>query len=264
MLSQMLTTHWLTDDANSNKPVIILLHGLLGDTDDWFSIAPYLQDYACLAIDLPCHGQSKDIQCLDFDHVCELVVKAIQNVISQDRKVSIVGYSLGARIAMYGLACKRFTHLNISSVVLEGGNFGLREAVEKQQRWINDEQWAVRFSTDPIEQVLDAWYQQEVFSSLNDEQRQTLIGKRKHNNGQAIAGMLMATSLAKQPYLLTALQGLSSPVLHYICGEQDTKFTSLAHSSGLSFSRVDQAGHNVHQEQPNAFAQIIRKITAKR
>ncbi len=258
----MLKTHWLTDDSASTKPVIIFLHGLLGSSDDWRSITPYLQDYACLAIDLPFHGHSQSISCSDFDHVCELVVKATQSVISKDRKVSIVGYSLGARIAMYGLAQECFSELHLSSVVLEGGNFGLCETAEKQQRWINDEQWAARFRKEPIEQVLDAWYQQAVFSSLNDEQRQTLIGKRKHNNGLAIASMLVATSLAKQPYLLTHLQGLTSPTLHYICGERDTKFTSLARSSGLIFSQVDHAGHNVHQEQPKAFAQIIIKLAA--
>ncbi|SON49963.1 2-succinyl-6-hydroxy-2,4-cyclohexadiene-1-carboxylate synthase [Vibrio tapetis] len=262
MLSQKLNTHWLTADLDSSKPVIIFLHGLLGASDDWLSITPYLQDYSCLAIDLPFHGQSQSISCSDFDYVCELVVKAAQNVISKGRKVTIVGYSLGARITMYGLAYGGFASLNISNVVLEGGNFGLREVAEKRQRWISDERWAERFSSEPIEQVLDAWYQQAVFSSLNDEQRQTLLAKRKHNKGLAIASMLMATSLAKQPYLLNRLQELTSPRLHYICGERDAKFTHLARSSELIFSLVEQAGHNVHQEQPEAFAQIIRKVTA--
>src|SRR3712207_8779980 len=42
--------------------------------------------------------------------------------------------------------------------------------------------------------------QQAVFSHLSVTQRQALIAKRQANNGNLIAQMLEATSLAKQPF----------------------------------------------------------------
>ncbi|MCV5656212.1 2-succinyl-6-hydroxy-2,4-cyclohexadiene-1-carboxylate synthase, partial [Escherichia coli] len=83
---------------------------------------------------------------------------------------------------------------------------------EKQVRLENDARWAMRFKTEPLERVLSDWYQQAVFSSLNHEQRQTFIAKRSDNLGSAVANMLMATSLAKQAYLLPSLQKQNIPV----------------------------------------------------
>ena len=47
--------------------------------------------------------------------------------------------------------------------------------------------------------MLEDWYQQPVFSHLNEQQRKALIEKRKANCGANIGHMLLATSLAKQP-----------------------------------------------------------------
>ena len=86
-----------------------------------------------------------------------------------------------------------------------------------------------------------------------------MIAQRSANLGSSVAHMLLATSLAKQPYLLPALQALKLPI-HYVCGEQDSKFQQLAESSGLSYSQVAQAGHNVHHVQPQAFAKIVQAM----
>ncbi len=109
--------------------------------------------------------------------------------------------------------------------------------------------------------VLADWYQQTVFSSLNHEQRQLLIAKRSVNLGSALSDMLLATSLAKQPDLLPSVKALSfskhrKPL--YICGEFDNKFTQLAVGSGLDYEPIASAGHNVHKEQPVAFASRLR------
>jgi 2-succinyl-6-hydroxy-2,4-cyclohexadiene-1-carboxylate synthase len=166
---------------------------------------------------------------------------------------------LGGRIAMAGVANDYFSSLNIVQLVIEGGNFGLQKSVEREARLENDMAWAKRFRTEPIEQVLNDWYQQPVFSSLNHAQRQKMVAKRSANLGEAIANMLFSTSLAKQDYLLDALRA-SSVSIHYICGEKDTKFSQLAKLSGLSFSQIAGAGHNVHLEQPSAFAKTIHSI----
>jgi 2-succinyl-6-hydroxy-2,4-cyclohexadiene-1-carboxylate synthase len=68
--------------------------------------------------------------------------------------------------------------------------------------------------------------------------------------------MLQATSLAKQPELQLRVEQLSFPV-HYICGENDNKFRSLAENSGLDLTVIPSAGHNVHVELPHEFSMAV-------
>ncbi|QXO18258.1 2-succinyl-6-hydroxy-2,4-cyclohexadiene-1-carboxylate synthase [Vibrio ostreae] len=243
----------------AERPLLVFLHGLLGSTDDWQPVLDRLPDADWLVIDLPGHGHSQTICCDDLQQCCEWVAQTIASRAGAKRPVWLVGYSLGGRIAMTGAACGWFSGFNLSGLLIEGGHFGLPTNQEREPRWIHDSRWAMRFAHEPIEQVLSDWYQQAVFSSLNHAQRQTLITKRSANLGQAVASMLLSTSLATQPYLLPALQQ-ARLTTHYVCGERDKKFSQLATQSGLSFSQVGQAGHNVHHEQPDAFALIIQRL----
>lgn len=242
----------------SEQPVLVFLHGLLGSGADWRPVLNAL-DHDWMTIDLPFHGGSRALECVDFASCVNRVVDTIQAMLSEQTPIILIGYSLGARVAMVAAASGALDKLNVQGLILEGGNFGLLSTEDKAQRWQNDQGWAERFAGEPIEQVLADWYQQPVFSSLNNEQRQTLITVRSDNLGGQIAKMLRATSLAKQPYLLSDLKSLTLP-MHYICGERDTKFRQLAQQSGLVFSQVANAGHNVHKEQPIAFAQIIEEF----
>ncbi len=252
----MLYSQYHAANSDTQQPVVVFLHGLLGSGEDWQSCLDSLNGVNWLTIDLPGHGKSQAIDGKNFDHCCELVVQSIQSKVSRHTPILLVGYSLGARIAMYGAALEGFKALNLRGLLLEGGNFGLIDKTQKNARWQHDSAWAQRFKNEPIEQVLDDWYQQAVFSSLNHAQRQTLVEKRSANLGVAIANMLLSTSLAKQPYLLTQLAS-QKLAAHYICGIKDTKFSAMAEHSGLSFSQVKDAGHNVHDEQPKAFADLV-------
>lgn len=244
-----------------DKPVIVLLHGLLGSERDWQEVRAELNECVTIAIDLPGHGFSALESCRDFRDCCNQISDTILQQIPPHQPIVLVGYSMGGRIAMSGVAGGFFANLNIQLLIVEGGNFGLEES-QKSLRLDNDQKWSDRFATQPIEQVLSDWYQQPVFSSLNHEQRQKMVSKRSANLGPAVASMMVATSLAKQDYLLDALK-VSGIAVHYICGEKDNKFSQLAKQSGLSFSQVAKAGHNVHVEQPQAFAKIINEQISK-
>ncbi|MDV7103998.1 2-succinyl-6-hydroxy-2,4-cyclohexadiene-1-carboxylate synthase [Vibrio sp. TH_r3] len=244
------------------KPILVFVHGLLGDGTDWQELIDCLTNYTCFTVDLPGHGQSKVVKPIDFAHCGQLIRQAIMSVEralhdQPERPIVLVGYSLGARLVMFALVHGFLRDLNISACFIEGGHFGLTDQKEKQQRLANDTNWACRFRQQPIEQVLTDWYQQSVFASLNKQQTDELIDKRAHNQGSAIAEMLMATSLAKQPFLLDQL-ATNTGFIHYICGEKDEKFFSLAKQSELSFTAIEGAGHNVHKERPDKLAQLIK------
>ncbi len=244
---------------NTTQSCVVFLHGLLGSTQDWDQIAPVIaQSHPVLLIDLPGHGRSQSTvldEFLGFEQTCQLIVESLLQTPYQS--FVFVGYSLGGRVAMYLSSHFELpSSISLCGLCIEGGNFGLRSEQDKQTRLNNDIQWAERFEQQPIADVLDTWYQQKVFSSLNPEQRQVLVTKRSDNLGHSIGMMLRSTSLAKQPYLLDALHRSTIPML-YICGEADNKFQHLAEQSQLTYQIIAQAGHNAHVEQPERFTHVL-------
>ncbi|MGF1723431.1 2-succinyl-6-hydroxy-2,4-cyclohexadiene-1-carboxylate synthase [Photobacterium nomapromontoriensis] len=250
-----------------SSPTLVFLHGLLGSGRDWRDVVNQLDhDYFCMTIDLPGHGQSRSLLPEGFAEVSQWLRDTLSS--RGVRDYVLIGYSLGARLAMYH-ACQpvlasvaekqegESVQPHLVGLVLEGGNFGL-PLTDRAARWRNDQHWAQRFADEPISQVLADWYQQSVFSSLDHDQRQGLQAKRSDNLGRAVAHMLMVTSLAKQPELLPDVTCLPLPV-QYLCGEDDSKFKSLAADSGLSLSVIPDAGHNVHVEQPYLFAMALQQ-----
>ncbi|WP_328585799.1 2-succinyl-6-hydroxy-2,4-cyclohexadiene-1-carboxylate synthase [Photobacterium aquimaris] len=218
-------------------------------------------------MDLPGHGLSAfvnaDMTTEAIDGGFEAIHQALTATLVQ-RGVEdyvLIGYSMGARLAMYHV-CALASHLTSSTdsprlikLLLEGGHFGLAVA-DREPRYVHDQRWVARFAQQPLVDVLHDWYQQPVFASLTLEQRQALVAKRSDNLGSGIAQMMLATSLAKQPQLLPQLQQLAVPI-HYLCGADDTKFCQLASTSGLKVTVIENAGHNIHIEQPTAFTAAL-------
>lgn len=254
----MIFSRWIpAQNASPHKATLVFLHGLLGCGEDWLPVTNELTDYNCLLVELPGHGTNKQLSVTGFDEACQLISTAITETLPSGSPVILIGYSLGARLTMYGASFDCFSDVNIVGYLIEGGNFGLKFDTEKQLRLQHDQKWAECFAQHSIESVLQRWYQQPVFSSLTEPQRRNVIEKRKSVDGKSIANMLLATSLAKQPYLLDKLLNYKDKI-HYVCGDKDDKFYQLARQSGLTFSRIKNAGHNTHQEQPSQFAKLVR------
>jgi 2-succinyl-6-hydroxy-2,4-cyclohexadiene-1-carboxylate synthase len=255
---------------NESQPTLVFLHGLLGSGQDWRHVVNTLSsEHLCITIDLPGHGKSQMVQAIDFAHVNQLILQTLfhRNI----EQYVLIGYSMGARLAMYHAAsihpnavphsgeksaCKKTPQL--MGVVIEGGHFGLPQ-VECAARFANDQKWAQRFTYEPLSLVLPDWYQQAVFSSLNHDQRQSLVLKRSGNLSSGVARMLLATSLAKQPQLQQTMEALVLPTI-YVCGERDKKFKRLVEDTQLQYQVIASAGHNVHVEQPYAFSMAINNF----
>lgn len=259
----MLFSRFHAEGSDPEQPVLVFLHGLLGNGDDWRSCTAYLQTHTCVAVDLPGHGQSHGVWCGSFDEAVLQVRETLLAGNLSGRPVVLVGYSLGGRIAMHGVANGLFAPLDIRGLVVEGGHFGLASAGCRALRWRHDQRWARRFRREPVSTVLKDWYQQPVFTSLQATQKQHLVIQRSENRGDSVAHMLLATSLARQDDLLALLKTQPVPV-HYLFGAQDRKFTRLALESGLPSTRIPEAGHNAHHEQPQVFARVLRDLIDRR
>ncbi|MEG9499780.1 2-succinyl-6-hydroxy-2,4-cyclohexadiene-1-carboxylate synthase [Mannheimia indoligenes] len=248
----MLSYQW---HAKQGTPVVFL-HGLLGSQQDWQSVLQHLQNFSQirpLTIDLPFHGHSKQIVCGDFAELRMQLHITLEKVIGS-QPFYLVGYSLGGRVALdYVL---NLHNPNLLGTILEGANIGLSSEIERQARWQNDFQWANRFRHEPIEKVLEDWYQQPVFVDLSDMERGRYIDSRKHNQGEQIAQMLKATSLAKQPNYAEQLKQTNKNILFFI-GEKDNKFRQMAEQHQLPMQIISNAGHNTHRGNAEDFVEKL-------
>ncbi|MFC0225403.1 2-succinyl-6-hydroxy-2,4-cyclohexadiene-1-carboxylate synthase [Serratia aquatilis] len=241
--------------GESHRPWLIWLHGLLGNNNEWRVIASRCEQWPSLAIDLPGHGDSASQSCRDFADVSQQITAVLQQ--HGIERYWLVGYSLGGRIAMYH-ACKTQSS-GLQGIVIEGGNPGLNSEDLRFQRCEHDAGWARRFRSEPIRHVLADWYRQPVFADLTTVHREALIAARADNHGPAVADMLEATSLGRQPWLVPQLQRLALPML-LLCGADDQKFQALARDAGFPLCTVPQAGHNAHLANPADFAAALHEF----
>lgn len=243
-----------TRAGKSGYPWLIFLHGFSGDCREWQEVGKHLPDYPQLHLDLPGHGVSSQMSVSGFSGVSKLLNDTFvsYNIL----KYWLVGYSLGGRIAMYH-ACQQPTGL--CGLIVEGGHPGLDCAQARENRRLVDRRWATRFADEPLDSVFSDWYQQPVFASLTDMQRQDLVTLRRQNSGLALAEMLQATSLAEQPDLRAALSILTYP-FHYLYGERDDKFAAIAAKLCAERHAIPNAGHNAHRDNPAAVAASLAQI----
>ncbi|WLS80182.1 2-succinyl-6-hydroxy-2,4-cyclohexadiene-1-carboxylate synthase [Erwinia pyri] len=254
----ILHAHWQGRDSGAG-PVLVWLHGLLGDAEEWRQVQSLMGKRPQLSINLPGHGGSQAQLTTGFGELSS----ALSNTLQYHRiqRYWLIGYSLGGRLAIYH-AC-RHAGAGLAGVVVEGSHPGLDCPEQRALRLEQDSRWARRFCEQPLLQTLEAWYQQPVFASLTTHQRAALIQRRLHNHPAAVAAMLLATSLAKQPYLVPELHQLTVP-FHYFCGEQDRKFQQLAARASLPCELIPGAGHNAHRANPSAFAhQLAQRLTSE-
>jgi 2-succinyl-6-hydroxy-2,4-cyclohexadiene-1-carboxylate synthase len=238
----------------AGKPWLVFLHGFSGDSREWQAVGDSMADYPRLYLDLPGHGASASIAVNDFSEMSRLLNRTLisYNIL----EYWLVGYSLGGRIAMYH-ACQRPKGLR--GLIVEGAHPGLRDDHERASRRASDARWAARFRHEPLEAVFADWYQQPVFASLTEGQREAWVALRSRNNGEALAAMLQATSLAEQPDLRAALAECVVPFF-YLYGERDDKFRAIARDLPAISYEIFHAGHNAHRENPVAVAERLAQI----
>lgn len=247
--------HAVAERGEPTQPWLVFLHGFSGGHREWQPVGEAFPRANRLYVDLPGHGGSSSLRVDGFDGVVEMLKATLlsYNILNY----WLVGYSLGGRIAMYYSCCSRPEGL--AGVIVEGAHPGLTDASARQQRLHSDQLWAQRFATQPLADVFHYWYQQPVFSSLTEAQRDALVMLRQANDGGSLAAMLLATSLAVQDDLRPALRHTTSP-FWYLCGERDHKFRAIAEELSLPCRIIRDAGHNAHRENPAGVVACLAQI----
>ncbi|MEX1023500.1 MAG: alpha/beta fold hydrolase [Planctomycetota bacterium] len=234
---------------------LILVHGSFGEAADWDALKPLFARRDVRPVELPAHGARYRDSARSFTEV------ALELATQLPARADLVGYSLGGRVA---LAAALRAPERVRSVVLESASAGLDPA-ERVTRRRRDEADAARLVEDP-EGFLDAFWSAPLFDSFRawpGFQAERARGVERARRAPArLAATYSALSPGRMPDLRPALAELGVPLL-FVAGALDTKYTAIgaecvALAPNAELAVIADAGHNVHLEQPAAFALRLR------
>ena len=245
-------------------PRALLLHGFAGGPESFDAFVRNLgARWACHRPYLPAHGAQPALgPSKDFREGVTDFFQALQAWLDQDSSaVHLVGYSLGARIALGLLEQHPESFL---SATLIGLHPGLSTDEARESRRLNDSRWIEVLMRDGMEAFIDAWQAQPLFASQNslpliEINRQSAI--RRANEAHALAWSFSTFGLAEMPNFLDLLKSPPVPI-HLITGELDYKFRALAdsvarNSTHCRVTTIENGGHNLILEQPKALARAF-------
>ncbi len=249
--------------GHPDNPPVLFLHGFLGSHREWLPLMESLAErYYCLAVDLPGHGQSADIQdeaAHTFAGAAKAVLEALP--IERHQQLRLVGYSMGGRLSLY-LAIHHSDR--VGQAIIESSSPGLLDVETARAREKQDTRWAHRFRTEPLDEVLADWYRQPIFASLRDQPETftRMLAERRHNTGEGVARSIQGMSVGRQTPLWDHLAQLAVDVC-LLVGELDRKYQLVAEQMRVTSERIQVemikgAGHNIHLEQPEAFACCVK------
>lgn len=232
----------------------VYLHGFLGAPAAWREVSARLGEPSPVAPWVPGHGPSPSTPRGAFTDVVDALAAS---VLTPD-PVTLVGYSLGARLAL-SIAMRHPSR--VARLVLVGVAYGLDEARDREARARSDEALAVSLERDGVARFVDAWESIPLFASQRSLPNDRLAAQRAwrtDHTARGLAWSLRALGLGRQPPYRAAFSKSTMPV-SLITGSLDDKFTAIAREmvrmrTNVRHTVVDGVGHNVVLEAPEAVA----------
>ncbi len=262
-----VTFHYITAGEPTHPP-LLLLHGFLGNHQDFSEILPALsQRFYCILPDLLGHGHTLT-RTRDYSFL--FMVQAISDLVDAlDLQTTyLLGYSLGGRIALY-LSCS-FPGC-YARTIIESASPGLKTEAERRERRVRDHELGHQLYTIPLPDFLTQWYNNPLFASLKDhpDAYAAIYQRRLINNPISLGDVMHGCGLGHQPSLWQTLLGLDASPLHsddsirLFAGGLDTKFVAINQEmvtccpQTASLKIFAACGHNIHLEAPNTYAQAV-------
>lgn len=268
-------------------PAVVLLHGFAQTPGSWGEVAAYLREAGVEVEPLALAGAASGLGSLDA--LCKRVANAVEacawggggpqdfngrsplNRPATPRPVVLVGYSMGGRVAAETLV--RYPDLPVSAVVLESAGLGPQDEADRHQFAERNSAWADRLRSEGVARFMDWWEQLPLFESqraLPEDVRRRVRQERLSCGGEELAYSLEAWGAhhqALQAETLAALLAVQKEgaTVVYMAGALDSKYCVVAERAnqvGLTAVIVPDAGHNVHLEQPEFFADYVKGIAS--
>jgi 2-succinyl-6-hydroxy-2,4-cyclohexadiene-1-carboxylate synthase len=243
-------------------PVLVLLHGFAGSSRAWEPVADRLRvGRRLVAIDLLGHGGS-DGPAPERQTVERQVADLAWLIDGQcGGAVDVLGYSLGARVALWlAVAAPEL----VNRLVLESPSPGIPDGPERIARTAADEQWASLLDTGDLAAFHDAWEAQPMFAShatLPSEVNHAIRDTHLAASARGLAASLRGAGQGVMPVLHDQLPTIAASAL-VIAGELDPVGRERAATVArllpdARLETIPAAGHAPHLERPGAFLTLL-------
>jgi 2-succinyl-6-hydroxy-2,4-cyclohexadiene-1-carboxylate synthase len=244
-------------------PALVLIHGFTGSAGTWAELSTALESrYSILSLDLPGHGKSStpaSPQRYALDRFADDLARTLD--ILEIERAACLGYSMGGRAAL------RFALRHpdrIRALVLESTSPGIADSAERAEREESDHALAQMLERQGIEDFVDYWEQLPIWKSqksLSHEARTRLREQRLAGDARGLANSIRGAGAGADPSVMDRLFALEVPTL-LIAGALDEKYAAASQrmKASLPHARVaivENAGHAVHLEQPEIFADLV-------
>ncbi len=253
-----------------HKPVLIILHGLYGASDNWMSIAKsWSNDYEIYLVDLRNHGQSPHSSVHSYEAMCNDIIELMDA--QKVKKAILLGHSMGGKVAMR-LAMdypERVNSLIVVDIAPKNYEQNKDENVAKHQKILKGMlslDLSLLKKREDISKLLD--------SSINDEKTKQFIMKNlKRNKDQGFSWKLNLETISAE--ILNITKGFSEeeikkpisgfPVLfikgadsNYILEEDSKLILDIFPSADIEL--IENAGHWIHAEQPQIISSLVKSF----
>lgn len=161
-----------------------------------------------------------------------------------------------------------------AALVLESAGLGPADAASRGALRERNFAWAVRVRGEGVSAFMDWWAGLPLFESqqyLSADQRERLRAGRLANDAESLALSFEQAGAHQMPLRCESIRALCElsrrgvPV-SYLAGRLDAKYCKVladlradSHDA-VSCRAVPRAGHNIHLEQPEVFASILKEV----
>ena len=242
-------------EVSGSGPRLVVAHGFTQTARCWGAFGELLfPGREVVAADLPGHGGSSELRAGLAD-VGRLLLDA-----GGDEPFDLLGYSLGARVAIHAALGGPPT---LRRLVLIGGTAGIEDPAARAARRSRDETLADELEgSGDVGAFLERWLAAPMFAGLRD----TAFTERMRNTAAGLASSLRLAGAGAQEPLWEQLPEVACPVLA-LAGADDVRFGLAAGriADGVAagvMSLVPGAGHAAHLEQPRLAARIVEGFLA--
>lgn len=249
-------------ESRGQGPIIFSLHGFSQSLQTWENLD--LSAYRLVMIDLIGFGKSdKPLELTPYQlpQILESL-HAIFKKISDGQSYSILGYSMGGRLALqYAL---NYPDEPIRQLIIESASAGIQSSSERASRRTSDQLLAQRILDNGADWFAHYWGNVSLFDSqksLDKDVQEKIYRSRAANSPAALANTLLATGQGELDYIGERIKEISCPIL-YVTGSLDVKYSQIAETifaplKNVSWVKIAQAGHNSHLEKPEIYKQLL-------